>query len=76
MSILWENLSSLLRISTPLTLYVARHSWASIAYAENVLVSVISGAMGHDSEATTQIYLASIQASQIDKANHNILRKL
>jgi len=71
-----KKLSSLLRISTPLTLYVARHSWASIAYAENVPVSVISGAMGHDSEATTQIYLASIQISRIDQANHNILRKL
>ncbi|MBO4963848.1 MAG: site-specific integrase [Prevotella sp.] len=71
-----KKISSILRISTPLTMYVARHSWASIAHAENVPVSVISGAMGHDSEATTQIYLASIQASQIDKANHNILRKL
>ncbi|MDO4932499.1 MAG: site-specific integrase [Prevotellaceae bacterium] len=71
-----KKLSSLLRISTPLTLYVARHSWASIAYAENVPVSVISGAIGHDSEATTQIYLASIQISRIDQANHNILSKL
>lgn len=71
-----KKLSALLRISTPLTLYVARHSWASIAHAENVPVSIISGAMGHDSEATTQIYLASIQTSRIDQANHNILRKL
>lgn len=71
-----KKLSSLLRISTPLTMYVARHSWASIAHAENVPVSIISGAMGHDSEATTQIYLASIQTSRIDQANYNILRKL
>lgn len=71
-----KKLSALLRIATPLTLYVARHSWASIAHAENVPVSIISGAMGHDSEATTQIYLASIQTSRIDQANHNILKKL
>ena len=32
-------------------------------------IHVISGAMGHDSEVTTQIYLASIQTSQIDEAN-------
>ena len=71
-----KKLSAMLRFSIPLTLYVARHSWASIALAENVPVSIISGAMGHDSEATTQIYLSSIQASRIDQANHNILRKL
>lgn len=71
-----KKLSELLRISTSLTLYVARHSWASIAHAENVPISIISGAMGHDSETTTQIYLASIQTSLIDKTNHNILRKL
>lgn len=71
-----KKLSAMLRFSVPLTLYVARHSWASIALAENVPVSIISSAMGHDSEATTQIYLSSIQASRIDQANHNILRKL
>lgn len=71
-----KKLSILLRISTPLSLYVARHSWASIAYADNVPISIISGAMGHDSEATTQIYLTSIQTSRIDQANRNILRKL
>lgn len=71
-----KKLSSLLHISTPLSLYVARHSWASIAHNENVPLCVISGAMGHDSEATTRIYLASIQTSTIDKANRNILRKL
>lgn len=71
-----KKLSELLHITPSLTLYVARHSWASIAYADNVPISVICGAMGHDSETTTQIYLASIQNSQIDQANHNILRKL
>lgn len=71
-----KKLAKKLHISTPLTLYVARHSWASIAYADNVPIRIISGAMGHGSEATTQIYLASIQTSQIDKANYNILRKV
>lgn len=60
----------------PLTLYVARHSWASIAKAQNVPISIISGAMGHDSESTTQIYLASIKTNMIDEANHKILKEL
>lgn len=43
-----------------LTMYVGRHSWASIAKSRNVPISVISEGMGHDSENTTQIYLASL----------------
>ncbi|MBD5239310.1 MAG: tyrosine-type recombinase/integrase, partial [Bacteroidales bacterium] len=40
-------------ITIPLTLYVARHSWASVAKAKGIPLSVISEGMGHDSEATT-----------------------
>lgn len=59
-----------------LTMYVARHSWASAAKAKGVPLSVISEGMGHDSEATTQIYLASLDASVVDKANHLIISSL
>lgn len=60
----------------PLTMYVARHSWASAARAKGIPVSVISEGMGHDSELTTQIYLASLETSVIDKANSIILKEL
>lgn len=60
-------------IAIPLTLYVARHSWASVAKAKGIPLSVISEGMGHDSEATTQIYLASLDTSVVDKANSLIL---
>lgn len=60
----------------PLTMYCARHSWASIAHSEGIPVSVISEGMGHDSEKTTKIYLASLNAEVIDKANKKILRLL
>lgn len=63
-------------ISIPLTLYVARHSWASAAKAKGVPISVISEGMGHDSETTTQIYLASLDSSVVDKANSLILKSL
>ena len=65
-----------LGLSVPLTMYVARHSWASIAKSKNVPLSVISEGMGHDSEATTRIYLASLDTVAIDKANRLILRSL
>lgn len=62
-----------LGLSVPLTMYVARHAWASIARSKNIPLSVISEGMGHDSEATTRIYLASLDTSAVDKANRMIL---
>ena len=68
-----KELSKMLKLQRPLTMYVARHSWASAAKAKNVPLSVISEGMGHDSETTTQIYLASLETSVVDKANKMIL---
>lgn len=59
-----------------LTMYVARHSWASAAKAKGIPVSVISEGMGHDSETTTQIYLASLDTTVVDRANSIILKEL
>lgn len=56
-----------------LTSYVARHGWASIAKSRNVPLSVISEAMGHDSESTTRIYLASLDSSIVDNANNKVI---
>ena len=65
-------------IDSPVTLttYVARHTWASIAKSKNISISIISEAMGHDSENTTRIYLASLDTSIVDKANKLILKSL
>lgn len=71
-----KDLSEMLKLQRPLTMYVARHSWASAAKVRNVPLSVISEGMGHDSEKTTQIYLASLEASVVDKANKMILGML
>lgn len=65
-----------LGLTLPLTMYVARHSWASIARNEGIPLSVISEGMGHDSESTTQIYLASLETQVIDRANRKILKLL
>ena len=59
-----------------LTLYVARHSWATAARDGNVSISIVSEALGHNSETTTQIYLRSIQSSEVDDANAKILASL
>lgn len=71
-----KKIAELVDINIPLTMYVARHSWASAAKAKGIPLSVISEGMGHDSEATTQIYLASLDTSVVDKANNLIMKAL
>ncbi len=71
-----KKVAELAGVQTNLTLYCARHSWASAAKSKNIPISVISEGMGHDSESTTQIYLASLDNSLIDKANEIILKNL
>jgi len=71
-----KKLGRQLGLAIPLTSYVARHAWASIARSKNIPLAVISEAMGHDSENTTRIYLASLDTSVVDKANSIILKSL
>lgn len=69
-----QKVGKMLGLETKLTLYVARHAWASIAHSNNVAISTISKAMGHDSEKTTIIYLQSLDTSSVDKANSDIIK--
>lgn len=71
-----RKVGEMLGLQTKLTLYVARHTWASIAHANNVALSTISKAMGHDSEKTTIIYLQTLDSSSVDKANRDIIRMM
>ena len=71
-----KDIGKMIGIQLPLTMYVARHSWANVAKNKNVPISVISEGMGHDSEMTTQIYLASLDTAVVDKANSMILNSL
>lgn len=66
-------IAGMLELQVTLTTYVTRHTWATIAKSKNVPVNVISDALGHDSITTTQIYLASIDMSVIDRANELII---
>ncbi len=71
-----NKIGQMLNLPIPLTTYVSRHTWATIAKRRNIPLSVISEGLGHDSEKTTQIYLASIDTSVIDRANSLIIKGL
>lgn len=63
-----KELGKLAGIATPLTTYVARHSFATTLKMSGTNTAVISQAMGHKSEAVTAVYLDSFASEQIDSA--------
>ena len=70
------QLAVLAQIEHCLTSYVARHSWASLAYHANVGLPVISKALGHTSSQTTQVYIREIDDRRVDVANHAVIMQL
>ena len=69
-----KRISEMLGLEKPLSSYVARHTWATLALRKGVSIDVISESMGHENETTTRIYLASLEQSAVDKANERIIR--
>lgn len=71
-----KKIGEMAEVGLPLTMYVARHSWASIAKAEGIPLSIISEGLGHEKESTTRIYLSTLDTTIVDKANRKILELL
>ena len=71
-----KNIGRMIGLKIPLTTYVARHTWASVALHMNIPVAIISEGMGHNSYKTTQIYLESIGVATINEANRKIIRQV
>lgn len=71
-----KEIGRMARLDQKLTMYCARHSWATIARQMNISNEIISQGMGHSNVRTTEIYLKSITAKTIDMANRKILDSL
>ncbi|MCP9611775.1 tyrosine-type recombinase/integrase [Coprobacter tertius] len=54
-------------LSTPLTTYVIRHTWATLMLEAGKPVELISQCLGHTSIRTTQIYLSKISIHKVDR---------
>ncbi len=57
-----------------LSSYVARHTWATLAFHSMVDMPVISQALGHTNMKTTQIYVKDIGNDKQNAANRKILK--
>jgi site-specific recombinase XerD len=64
-----KEIAALAKIEFNLTTYVARHSYATVLKRSGVATAVISEALGHQNEKTTQIYLDSFENAVIDEAD-------
>ena len=68
-----KEIGKMLGLKMPLTMYVARHSWASLAKSKEVPLAIISDGLGHASEKVTRIYLATLDMNAVDEANRMII---
>ncbi len=66
------KIAKVVKITTPLTTYVARHSWSTLAKYMGVETAKISEALGHTTEKTTQIYLDSFENATLDDINKKV----
>ena len=64
-----KEIGKLAECSIPVTTYVARHSWATIAKRGGISTTVISEGLGHATEHITQVYLDGFENSVLDDAN-------
>lgn len=64
-----KQIGELAGLDFPLTGYMARHTWATIAKNKGASTAIISEGLGHSSERITQIYLKSFEDSVINRVN-------
>jgi len=64
----------MLELKKPLSSYVSRHTWATLALRKGISLEIISESMEHENSTTTRIYLASLGQSTVDKANAEVIK--
>lgn len=70
------RLSKMVGASRPLSSYVVRHTWASLAYKHQLDIGLISKALGHTKTSTTMIYIKHLFDPQLAAANHCLLEQI
>ena len=67
------KLGELLGLTTELTSYTARHTWATLAYYLEVHPGIIREAMGHSSIKVTETYLKPFNIKKLDETNLSLI---
>lgn len=69
-----KEIGQLAQIKTPLTSYVSRHTYATLAKLKGVPTAVISEALGHKSEEITQVYLSTFDRETMDHFHEIVVK--
>ena len=64
-----KTISEKLRITPPLTTYIARHTWATLAREYGAPIATISTGLGHTKEEMTQVYLKELDQTNLKRIN-------
>jgi integrase len=70
-----KSLEQMAGLERHLSGHTARHTWASMGKNKLFPVGVLSACLGHASEKTTRIYLASFNHEVLAEANRSITQK-
>ena len=71
-----KKIAAMAGIGKKISTHCARHSWATVAKNEGLPLAVISEGLGHASQKTTEIYLASLEQSVLDWASIVVSRAI
>lgn len=70
-----KKIAKLAGIDKPISLHVARHSFAKVAKEEGVETDTIQKILGHEREETTKRYMGELDNSEYDNTLEKIFDK-
>lgn len=71
-----KRIAAMAGVDANITSYTMRHTWASLAFRNNIDLPIISKALGHTNTNTTITYIREIDDAPVAEANHKLLEKL
>ncbi|MBO4964373.1 MAG: site-specific integrase [Prevotella sp.] len=71
-----KRIARMAGVTSNITSYTMRHTWATLAFRNNIDLPIISKALGHTNTNTTITYIREIDDAPIAEANRKLLEML
>mgnify|MGYP002639304063 CR=1 FL=1 len=71
-----KKIAAKIDLPDAISMYFARHTWATLAQKNGVAIEKISAGLGHTDLKTTQIYLSGFSNGELDSVTDDILNSL
>lgn len=71
-----KRIAAMAGVTANITSYTMRHTWASLAFRNNIDLPIISKALGHTNTNTTITYIREIDDTPIAEANRKLIEGL